>query len=67
MEVWLALVLVLVQGLLTAGRAEIYIVTVDGEPIISYRGGDNGFEATAVDSDEKIDTTRCLTNSLHFR
>lgn len=40
------------------GRAEVYIVTVEGEPIISYRGGDNGFEATAVESDEKIDTTR---------
>lgn len=38
--------------------AEIYIVTMEGEPIISYKGGDNGFEATAVESDEKIDTTR---------
>lgn len=40
------------------GRAEVYIITVEGEPIISYRGGDNGFEATAVESDDKIDTTR---------
>lgn len=38
--------------------AEIYIVTMEGDPIISYKGGDNGFEATAVESDEKIDTTR---------
>lgn len=40
--------------------AEIYIVTMEGEPIISYKGGDNGFQATAVESDEKIDTTRYL-------
>jgi len=33
---------------------------MEGEPIISYKGGDNGFEATAVESDEKIDTTRYL-------
>ncbi|KAH9805747.1 subtilisin-like protease SBT2.6 [Citrus sinensis] len=45
------------------GRAEVYIVTVEGEPIISYRGGDNGFEATAVESDEKIDTTSELVTS----
>ncbi|KAK6147441.1 hypothetical protein DH2020_018353 [Rehmannia glutinosa] len=41
-------------------RREIYIVTVEGEPVINYRGGVDGFEATAVepDSDEKIDVTR---------
>ncbi len=33
-------------------------MTVEGEPIISYKGGIDGFEATAVESDEKIDTTR---------
>ena len=38
--------------------AEIYIVTMEGDPIISYKGGVNGFEATAVESDEKIDTSR---------
>lgn len=37
---------------------EIYIVTMEVNPIINYKGGDNGFEATAVESDEKIDTTR---------
>lgn len=45
---------------LTTGKAEIYIVRVEGEPIISYKGGVDGFEATAVESDEKIDTTRYL-------
>ncbi|CAI9760937.1 unnamed protein product [Fraxinus pennsylvanica] len=46
-------------------RTEIYIVTVEGEPVISYTGGVNGFEATAVetDSDEKIDVTSELVTS----
>ncbi|XP_022731006.1 subtilisin-like protease SBT2.5 [Durio zibethinus] len=50
-------VLVMLLGLVVTGRAEIYIVTIEGEPIISYKGGENGFEATAVESDEKLDTT----------
>lgn len=41
-------------------KAEVYIVTVEGEPIISYTGGIDGFEATAVESEEKIDTTRYI-------
>ncbi|XP_052199696.1 subtilisin-like protease SBT2.5 [Diospyros lotus] len=49
--------ILLIFSLLIAGRAEIYIVTVEGEPVISYRGGVDGFEATAVESDEKIDAT----------
>lgn len=51
-------VLVVLLGLVVAGKADIYIVTVEGEPIISYKGGENGFEATVVESDEKLDTTR---------
>ncbi|KAL0739194.1 hypothetical protein Bca4012_015404 [Brassica carinata] len=43
--------------------AEIYIVTMEGDPIISYNGGVNGFEATAVESDVKIDTTSELVTS----
>ncbi|KAF2544050.1 hypothetical protein F2Q68_00029217 [Brassica cretica] len=43
--------------------AEIYIVTMEGDPIISYKGGVNGFEATAVESDEKIDTSSELVTS----
>ncbi|KAI5659441.1 hypothetical protein M9H77_28234 [Catharanthus roseus] len=39
------------------GYAEVYIVTMEDEPVISYKGGVNGFEATAVESDEKIDVT----------
>ncbi|CAN6725700.1 unnamed protein product [Malus baccata var. baccata] len=44
-------------SLLIVGKADVYIVTIEGEPIISYQGGVDGFEATAVESDEKIDTT----------
>lgn len=51
-------VLIILYALMVCGKAEIYIVTVEGEPIISYTGGIDGFEATAVDSDEKIDTAR---------
>lgn len=54
-------VVLLLLGVVILGKAEIYIVTLEGEPVISYRGGVSGFEATAVesDSDEKIDVTRC--------
>ncbi|KAK9715469.1 hypothetical protein RND81_06G167700 [Saponaria officinalis] len=38
-------------------KAEVYIVTLEGEPVVSYRGGVKGFEATAFESDEKIDVT----------
>ncbi|XP_010526401.1 PREDICTED: subtilisin-like protease SBT2.6 [Tarenaya hassleriana] len=42
-------------ALFVTAKAEVYIVTMDGDPIISYRGGENGFEATAMESDEKVD------------
>lgn len=51
-------VFMILFGIVLYGEAEVYIVTVEGEPIISYTGGVDGFEATAVESDEKIDTTR---------
>ncbi|KAK8487589.1 hypothetical protein V6N13_016414 [Hibiscus sabdariffa] len=56
-------VLVALLGLLASGKADVYIVTVQGEPVISYKGGENGFEATAVESDEKLDTTSELVTS----
>lgn len=52
--------LIVLSSLLVSGNAEVYIVTVEGEPIISYTGGIDEFEATAVESDEKIDTNRYL-------
>jgi hypothetical protein len=45
-------------ALLINGKAEVYIVTMVGEPVISYTGGIPGFEATAVESDETLDATR---------
>ncbi|KAG6705872.1 hypothetical protein I3842_07G199000 [Carya illinoinensis] len=60
-EHWCA-VLVLFSVLII-GKAEIYLVTVEGEPIISYRGGVDGFEATAVESEENIDTTSEIVTS----
>nr|XP_043619298.1 subtilisin-like protease SBT2.6 [Erigeron canadensis] len=50
-------------GLLVNGKSEVYIVTIEGEPVISYKGGVDGFEATAVDSDEKLDVTSDLVTS----
>lgn len=47
-------------SLLIIAKSEIYIVTMEGEPVISYKGDIDGFEATAVESDEKIDVTRCF-------
>jgi hypothetical protein len=54
--------LIILSAFLVFVKAEIYIVTVEGEPIISYSGGIDEFEATAVESDEKIDTTRYLVS-----
>lgn len=49
---------IIIFGFLVIGKAEIYIVTIEGEPVISYSGGVSGFDATAVESDEKLDVTR---------
>ncbi|KAL5149471.1 Subtilisin-like protease SBT2.6 [Glycine soja] len=56
-------VLIVLSAFLGCGDAEVYIVTVEGEPIISYTGGIDGFEATAVESDEEIDTASELVSS----
>ncbi|KAL0344915.1 UNVERIFIED_CONTAM: Subtilisin-like protease SBT2.6 [Sesamum radiatum] len=58
-------VILIFLAVLILGKAEIYIVTLEGEPVISYGGGVSGFEATAVDSDsdEKIDVTSELVIS----
>lgn len=45
------------------GNGEVYVVTLEGEPIISYRGDIDGLEATAAESDEKIDTTSEVVTS----
>ncbi|KAL9270898.1 Subtilisin-like protease SBT2.5-like protein, partial [Drosera capensis] len=51
-------VVVLFAHLVAQVEAEVYIVTLEGEPSISYSGGIDGLEATAVDSDEKVDLNR---------
>ncbi|XP_026437100.1 subtilisin-like protease SBT2.5 [Papaver somniferum] len=53
-------------SLFVFGKAqEVYIVTMEGEPVVSYNGGVEGFEATAVaeDTDERIDTASELVTS----
>ncbi|CAA3021817.1 subtilisin-like protease [Olea europaea subsp. europaea] len=58
-------IIVMLLGILVLGEAEIYIARIEGEPVISYEGGVNDFQATAVesDSDEKIDVTSELVTS----
>lgn len=51
---------IVLLGLLVIGKSEVYIVMIEGEPVISYKGGVDGFEATAVESDEKLDVTRSV-------
>ncbi|KAL0308296.1 UNVERIFIED_CONTAM: Subtilisin-like protease SBT2.5 [Sesamum radiatum] len=60
-----SLMVLVLFSVLLFGKAEIYIVTLEGEPVVSYKGGIEGFEATAVepDSDEKIDVTSELVLS----
>ncbi|KAL3512415.1 hypothetical protein ACH5RR_025132 [Cinchona calisaya] len=64
MEIGIIFAIIMLLGFsANNGSAEIYIVMVEGEPVISYKGGVNGFEATAVESDEKIDVTSELVTS----
>ncbi|XP_071696699.1 subtilisin-like protease SBT2.5 [Rutidosis leptorrhynchoides] len=44
-------------SVLVIANSKVYIVTLEGEPLISYTGGINGFEATAVESDKTLDVT----------
>ena len=44
--------------LLVLGRGDVYIVTMEGEPVVSYNGGIEGFSATASDLEEEMDITR---------
>ncbi|XP_073275771.1 subtilisin-like protease SBT2.5 [Primulina huaijiensis] len=68
MELNGSFIVLILFSVMIFGRAEIYIVTMEGEPIISYRGGIDGFEGTAVesDSDKKIDvTSESVTSYAH--
>jgi hypothetical protein len=54
------LLLVFVQHVVL-GTHDVYIVTMEGDPVVSYQGGVEGFPATAVDLDEEMDVTRYCT------
>jgi hypothetical protein len=43
------------------GTHDVYIVTMEGDPVVSYRGGVEGFPGTAADLDEEMDITRYST------
>ena len=47
---------------------DVYIVTMEGDPVVSYRGGVEGFPATAVDFDEEMDIDRyfALVDGFHL-
>ncbi|KAI3747229.1 hypothetical protein L6452_09681 [Arctium lappa] len=54
--------IMILLGLLVTAKSEVYIVTIEGESVISYKGC--YWEATAVESDEKLDVTSDLV-TLH--
>lgn len=43
---------------LAFGAHDVYIVAIEGEPVVNYNGGVEGFTATAVDPLEEMDITR---------
>ncbi|CAD6335535.1 unnamed protein product [Miscanthus lutarioriparius] len=51
------------------GTHDVYIVTMEGDPVVSYQGGVEGFPATAVDLDEEMDVTSeaVASYALHLR
>lgn len=59
--------IIILFSLFIIGESEIYIVTIEGEPVISYTGGVSGFEATAVEADETLDVTRFVFLKLFFK
>lgn len=63
MEISVIVAIMILGFSVNRGYAEVFIVTMEDEPVVSYRGGVNGFEATAVESDEKIDVTSELVTS----
>lgn len=52
---WVVLDLLL---LLVAENGGIYVVVMDGDLVVSYDGGIEGFAPTAVHFEEEIDVTR---------
>lgn len=54
---------------LVFGNRGVYIVTIEGEPVVSYSGGVEGFDATAVDltADFDITSESVISYSLHLQ
>ncbi|XP_071742108.1 subtilisin-like protease SBT2.6 [Rutidosis leptorrhynchoides] len=50
-------IIIVIFCFLVIGKSDIYIVTIEGEPVTSYRGGVSGFKATAVEFNENLDVT----------
>lgn len=44
--------------LLVLVRGDVYIVTMEGEPVVNYNGGVEGFSATSLDLAEELDISR---------
>ncbi|KAB8103721.1 hypothetical protein EE612_036299 [Oryza sativa] len=65
----LACLLLIIVPQVVLGTHDVYIVTMEGEPVVSYRGGVEGFPATAIDLDEDMEiTSEAVTSySLHLR
>uniref|UniRef100_A0A0E0LF75 Subtilisin-like protease n=1 Tax=Oryza punctata TaxID=4537 RepID=A0A0E0LF75_ORYPU len=65
----LACLLLIIVPQVVLGTHDVYIVTMEGDPVVSYRGGVEGFAATAIDLDEDMDiTSEAVTSySLHLR
>ncbi|XP_074592238.1 subtilisin-like protease SBT2.6 [Curcuma longa] len=57
MELELAITVFFLLSFLTIASGEVYIVHVEGEPVVSYNGGVDGFSATAIDITQEMDIT----------
>ncbi|PKU63336.1 subtilisin-like protease SBT2.5 [Dendrobium catenatum] len=53
----LCLFVFLLLPFVSFGSGDVYLITMEGEPVVSYMGGIDGFSATAEDSMEEMDIT----------
>ncbi|CAA7409317.1 unnamed protein product [Spirodela intermedia] len=62
------LAVVVALGLLILANGEIYIVNMEGEPVVSYSGGIEGLPPTAIDLVDDFDITSesVVSYSLHL-
>ncbi|CAN6452701.1 unnamed protein product [Victoria cruziana] len=62
MDFWVLVML----GILGFVSGEVYIVIVEGDPVVTYRGGLEGYPATTVESTEDFDITSEHVRSYSF-